>query len=346
MQKKIQIILASIIVVISLIIILGLTVFPSIFGVKIDARTNDYIDKVFDLIQKGETTIWVSNESREGADKMMDLVIDNPNFFWLDTNVRILSLGNIQCFQFENRYAHPEQLQAEIDNVVKDIHAHTISSQMSDYDKVIAIHDWLCENVTYEEDYKNKDQDIYGTLVQKRAVCAGYAKAFAYLCEKEGIECEVLSGTSRNLQMIEVPHAWNRVKIDGKWSYFDVTWDDVEDSFWTRNWCGISSNEISESHFLSNSYELKAADDTYNYYKKNNMYLDKYSAAALGKQIQKQGKTLNIKCANNTVLNDIVKALGNSDELQNVMRASGLTYIGTIKYVVDTNANCIRINIQ
>ena len=55
-------------------------------------------------------------------------------------------------------------------------------------------------------------------------VCNGYAMATFYLCNKAGVETRFIRGIGGN--DTKVNHAWNAVKIDGKWYNIDVTWDD------------------------------------------------------------------------------------------------------------------------
>lgn len=49
-------------------------------------------------------------------------------------------------------------------------------------------------------------------------VCQNYAELLQAMCVQSGIPCQIVSG--------EPDHAWNRVYINGVWSYVDVTWDD------------------------------------------------------------------------------------------------------------------------
>ena len=101
-----------------------------------------------------------------------------------------------------------------------------ITKGMSDFEKAKAIHDYMVMNIDY--DYANYrantiPSDSYtalGALKNKYAVCAGYAKTFKLLCELAGLECTYVTGTAGG------PHAWNQVKVDGKWYNVDVTWDD------------------------------------------------------------------------------------------------------------------------
>ena len=66
-----------------------------------------------------------------------------------------------------------------------------------------------------------------GALVNGSAVCDGYAKAFALLCNYGGLEAWVESGYLEGTS-----HAWNAIKIDGKIYYCDPTNDDAENRFY------------------------------------------------------------------------------------------------------------------
>lgn len=106
-----------------------------------------------------------------------------------------------------------------------------VPSDLSEYEKIKFIHDYLVIHVDY--DYENLANDTLpdeaftaqGALQNHSAVCEGYARAVSLLCEKAGIEellvfGEADDGTGRQ------SHAWNQVQIDGQWYNLDVTWDD------------------------------------------------------------------------------------------------------------------------
>lgn len=105
--------------------------------------------------------------------------------------------------------------------------AKVIRSSMGEFERVKAIHDYLLMNVDYDyQNYLNNtvpdvSHTAKGALVNKYAVCDGYSNAFRLLCSKIGISCEIVSGTSKG-----DAHAWNQVKVEGKWYNIDVTWDD------------------------------------------------------------------------------------------------------------------------
>lgn len=100
----------------------------------------------------------------------------------------------------------------------------TVENCNSDYAKVKGIHDWLVANISY--DYNHFDQSLYAALVQGSAVCAGYVSAFDYIAKKAGIETIQVSGVGHSTPTQNENHAWNLVKLEGKWYELDLTWDD------------------------------------------------------------------------------------------------------------------------
>lgn len=120
----------------------------------------------------------------------------------------------------------------EVDsNVVERIIADNINIEMSEYDKVKAIHDYIVSTTEY--DHKNLENDTIpdidytakGVLEKHIGVCRGYAEAFQLLMDKLNIDCEIVTGYADSIS-----HAWNVVKIDGEWYQIDCTYDDPVDS--------------------------------------------------------------------------------------------------------------------
>ena len=89
----------------------------------------------------------------------------------------------------------------------------------TDYDKVKLIHDYIINNTSY--DTKFVKSSAYDLLVEKEAVCEGYALVAYRLFLAAGLESRIISGEGNG-----EPHAWNIVKVDGKWYNIDLTWDD------------------------------------------------------------------------------------------------------------------------
>ncbi len=100
-----------------------------------------------------------------------------------------------------------------------------VNDNMSELEKAVALHDYLVLNCEYDKENLDAgsvpavSHTAYGTFVNRVAVCDGYALAYKYLLNQEGIECCMVTSEVIN-------HAWNLIKLDGEWYQVDVTWDD------------------------------------------------------------------------------------------------------------------------
>lgn len=90
----------------------------------------------------------------------------------------------------------------------------------SDYETVKSIYDYICSNISYSYSSSYLKYTAYNALVNKSAVCQGYAVLFYKLALEYGIDARVIAGTGRT-----EAHAWNIVKIDGVYYNLDATWD-------------------------------------------------------------------------------------------------------------------------
>ena len=118
--------------------------------------------------------------------------------------------------------------------------------EMTEYQKVLAIYDWIITNVQYDTNLylgnidsgkESVDYDGYyldGVFLHHKAVCDGKAKAFALLCGMEGIRCLRITGDASQPAnpSDKSGHAWNKVFIDidgngvREWYIVDTTWGD------------------------------------------------------------------------------------------------------------------------
>jgi hypothetical protein len=107
----------------------------------------------------------------------------------------------------------------------------------TDRDKARAIFTWIADNVRY--DFKSMDfvppkgmsraeleaMRIERTYKKGKGVCEDYSVLYKHMAGAVGLECVLVSGNSRSLMSSTLgDHAWNAVKIDGKWQLLDATW--------------------------------------------------------------------------------------------------------------------------
>ena len=122
-------------------------------------------------------------------------------------------------------------------------------SGQSDYQKIKAIYDYICENVSY--DYTNLDDDTYiqkytayAALIDKTAVCQGYASLLYRMVLDAGVDARVISGDAGG------PHAWNIVRLNGKYYNLDSTWDAGREnySYFLKSMKAFSDHERDEDY--------------------------------------------------------------------------------------------------
>ncbi|MCL2121760.1 MAG: DUF4358 domain-containing protein [Clostridiales bacterium] len=114
--------------------------------------------------------------------------------------------------------------------ICAEIIAGLITADMDAYDKELAIHDWIIDWADYDSESLSNAPDAkpdpdndnpYGLLVGKRAVCMGYTTTFQLFMDMLNIECITVRGAASSGE-----HAWNMVRLDGEWYCVDLTWND------------------------------------------------------------------------------------------------------------------------
>ena len=124
------------------------------------------------------------------------------------------------------------------------------SRSNSDYQNAKMLHDYLAKNCYYDwgkihNDTTTANDALFGN---GGTVCAGYADAYNLLLNIAGIEAYYVHGTGYTGSG-SGPHAWNMAEIDGKWVYFDVTWDDPDcRDFIMYDYFAISEAQMSRDH--------------------------------------------------------------------------------------------------
>ncbi len=201
------------------------------------------------------------------------LVFDKPEIFYLDITKMYL-LTEITTFGPKKTYrvsigpsnnvpylssSFPNiktirNAEFQIENLVQSLRFSN-----DKYYQIREIHDFIVENTEYDETVsKSNIYNIYGTLINKEAVCEGYAKTFKYILDKLDIPCIIACGIGQNSKGQTESHAWNYVKLNDVWYAVDVTWDDP-----VIIGNGSVTNEMRYHYFLrgSNSFFKDHTED-------------------------------------------------------------------------------------
>lgn len=134
---------------------------------------------------------------------------------------------------------------------------------MSDYEKELAIYGWVVDHVNYDWTHQNimavtsrESFTPYGGLVNRQAVCLGYAATFQLLMNLAGMECITVAGAAFHSQE---DHAWNMVKLNGEWYCVDATWDAS-----TREQIGLTGLE-NWDYFNATSDDMAESNHQWDY---------------------------------------------------------------------------------
>lgn len=95
----------------------------------------------------------------------------------------------------------------------------------SDWDKLLYVHDFICQNVRYDKLKKPYSHEILGPLSQGVSVCEGIAKAVKALCDGLGLWCIIVISGNAPEKGIKYRHTWNIVRLEGQYYHLDATFD-------------------------------------------------------------------------------------------------------------------------
>ena len=194
------------------------------------------------------------------------LTFDNPDLFYIDvTKVYLLteittrafsktykvSIGgnNGESYLSDNFYPSDN---AKYSIGIVEQYKNSIVEEcknLSTVEKIRYVNNYLIDNTDYDILAGNNVYNIYGTLVEKKAVCEGYARACKYILDELEIPCIIACGIAKNSQNVTESHAWNYVKVDENWYALDITWNDPI----INNGTGRITDEIRYAYFLKGS---------------------------------------------------------------------------------------------
>jgi len=160
--------------------------------------------------------------------------------FWGDSS-------DLTQFLVKNQH-RPSRNLSRVDAYARSVRTSTTSTKYlaerltapfkDDLLKVRAIYTWISTYINYDYDVLNGKRqyarDSKEVLRRKQGVCGNFAKLFEEVCQHAGLEAKYIRGSAKaagytqwafkNGLMRASNHAWNAVKIDGRWHLIEVTW--------------------------------------------------------------------------------------------------------------------------
>lgn len=203
----------------------------------------------------------------EGAELYLATRNTFPRYFDVKGKIRysydpakntIIALYPEYACSKEEHAARLATYEAELARVLNDALPANAQQEMTTVEIALALHDYIALHAKYchaalEDAENNPDAwNAYGLIVNKTAVCEGYALAYADLLRECGIYSQY--ATSKT-----AAHAWNAVEVeDGVFYYVDVTGDDP--SMESRDGDQDVSGFVRHTYFMLTREELLALD--------------------------------------------------------------------------------------
>lgn len=180
------------------------------------------------------------------------LSYDNPDLFCLGANCKVYTEGLKTFFEptysldYETYSKQKTELETVVSAILKGAEQYT-----SVYEKELYIHDYLVTNCVYVDPETSASANTaYGCIVNGKASCEGYARAFQYLMNKLSINNRLVTGESTEDGENYIGHMWNYVVLDGEGYFVDVTWDDPKTATQVlrHTFFNVTTNDILLEH--------------------------------------------------------------------------------------------------
>ena len=181
---------------------------------------NDYISPEFNYASLGISASRVQ-------ELYMIFVYENPQFYFVSSETYFNSTSFHLTFyeKFKNSISRAKITNSTFATI--DNYAQQVKNMPNDEQKARKAEELIMEknkygyavNIPGKNFTEYYDQSMYSAFNLGYTVCAGYAKGVLAVLRKAGMGC--IAVTSKT-------HAWNLVKVNGKWYNLDATWDDVD----------------------------------------------------------------------------------------------------------------------
>ena len=197
------------------------------FRSTLTERENKIYDQLYKEITNRKSEVSLAGVSLEQGKKIINAILaDNPMFFYVDSFS--FSAALLSCV-IRPVYRMAElQYRASIPQLEAAVYAYANQAQAcsgSSMETIRKLHNLIVRKMRYHDDGV-ASHTVIGPLVNRQGVCEGIAKSVKLICDRLRIPSAVIFGTALpQAQGTRENHAWNAIKIDGTWLYFDFTYD-------------------------------------------------------------------------------------------------------------------------
>lgn len=184
-----------------------------------------------------------------------ECVSDNPLLFYIENvTFSIGSFGVRMMFNYSYKWEQTEIIYKKIFSCVNRIRVQC--SDDPEELKIGKIHDYIVENVEYDDSPDLPVHYSHSFFVYRKAVCDGISKAAKILMDGVSIKSIVIYGdaTTPNSFDDNLGHAWNIVWINDRPSHYDFTFDNnlsLSKEIVRYDYYSLSDEQIRQDHKYS-----------------------------------------------------------------------------------------------
>ncbi len=195
------------------------------------SQMNKQQQKIYQVVKSGLETLSQSFDvpridGTQLSEIFYKIRLDCPEIFYVSTfhysfygDSTLVKIKPVYLFEKNKIREHQMAMRTRVEKLAR------MAKDKNDLEKEQYIHDFICENVTYDKLKKQYSHEIIGPLGQGVGVCEGIAKSVKILCNHLSLPCIVVVSENNPEKHIKYRHAWNVIQINGVWNHLDATFD-------------------------------------------------------------------------------------------------------------------------
>ncbi|MDE7267121.1 MAG: hypothetical protein K2N89_06630 [Lachnospiraceae bacterium] len=295
---------------------------------KLDESEQNLYRELLDALSMMAEKRRVSTLDSEQLDRVFECVLnDHPELFYVEgfQYTEHFFGDTLTGISFEGTYSMTkEEAELALDEIEQSLSEcmKEVPLNEDEYSTVKYLYEYLIDNTEYDKDADN-NQNIRSVFLGGRSVCQGYAKAMQYMLQKVGIQSLLVTGYTGTER-----HAWNLVRVNGKYYYLDPTWGDASYSYSgsegmeneiflppiNYDYFLVTTNEITKTHSFEDLVALPSCESTEdNYYVREGLYFEQYDVQQLenifDSEAVKQEDYVTLKCADTEIYHEMLSAI-------------------------------------
>ncbi len=220
-------------------LLLMLLIISSLSGQAVFAEDYDLNTYIYNHLENWDTEFYIDYYDKYGIKDKIESIAKKDDYLYLSLDKLSYEIqGNTATLKvsYKTTKDQEEYINQELTKIISNI----IKDNMSDFEKVREINQYLVDRFEYDDSLVSNN--AYSALTTGKTACEGYALTACKMFNLIGIKNRVVIGS-----LDGVPHGWNLVKLNNKWYQLDITNNDAlgNNKFFLRKDSVLKNNGFS-----------------------------------------------------------------------------------------------------